>query len=251
VALLFRRSAALILPNLMATLAMGIPGALFLAALALRAAEPIYLGLKLFSFYCVWMLLSWLAYCARRAFEDAQYRHSLAEIGKWLQMRGRERSLSFLLLLALSFWMGLALGFYQASAGQFWLASAALAVIGLLAYLMISATVLDLGLASRKEPHGLAEWKASFLMALAFAPQCLAALGILLLLSGAGAFLAGPQHWWGRLLWVPAFLLPIFSAAFAAAFVVALSDEFLARSHGVGPPAFEPFEFKELMRPWR
>jgi hypothetical protein len=250
-ALLMRRSDLLILPNLQASLAMGIPAAGFFAAVALKAPEGAFVALKIFAALAVWMGLSWMAYNSRRALEDAQFRGGLAELRAWLSRRGRERLASFLLVLALAFWLGLALAFYRAASAEFWLATVALALASLAAYVAATTVLLNLALASRQEALALAEWKASLFMALAFAPQCLGALALLVLMSGAGVFVAGTQHWWGRLLWAPALGLPIFSAAFGAAFLVALSDEFLARSHGAEPPAYEPFTFGELMRPWK
>jgi hypothetical protein len=251
VALLMRHSGALILPNLQASLGMGFSVAAFLAAVALKAPMWVFVALKGFAACSAWMSCSWLSYNARMAFEDPHHHAGLAQMGTWFAARGKERLLSFLGLVLGAFWIGLALGFYGAASASWWVATLGLVIVALAAYVLASTVMMNLALASRGEAHPLAEWKGALLMALAFAPQCLGAMLVLLLLSGAGAFLAGPAHWWGRLMWVPALALPVFGAGLAAAFWVSLSDEFLARSHGVDPPAYEPFKFRELMRPWK
>jgi hypothetical protein len=250
-ALLFRNGPALIFPNLQASLGMGLVLLAYLLALGLKAPEPVFVLFKIVSTLWAWLLFSWLAYAARRAFEDPRFRPGLAEISAWGRSRGRERVLSCVAALAAGFWIGFVLAFYRALAAGGPGEAAVIAIGAVLALLGTATLVLNIGLASRLESKALAEWKAAFLMTLAFAPQSLGALFSLLVMSGAMAFLAGAGHWWGRLLLAPALALPVFGAALSAAFLVALSDEFLARSHGAEPPAYEPFHFKELLRPWR
>jgi len=250
-ALLFRRGGALIVPNLQASLGSALIVGAYLLALGLKAPGPVFALLKLAGAYAAWMLFSWLAYAARKAFEKPQFRPGLPEMGGWIRLRGRERSASFAAAMLIAFWIGLALGFYRAAAPSALWAALAFGALALALSAFLGALMLDFALASRPEAAAWPEWKASLLMALAFAPQCLAALAELTLLSGAAAFLCGAGHWWGRLLWAPALALPVFGASLAAAFLVALSDEFLARSHQREAPAYEPFHFRELIRPWR
>ena len=250
VALLFRRPEALLLPNLTASLALGALILVFAAAAALEAPQAVLSALKLCAALWFWMLLSWLAFSARQSWEGTPGGFGPRALAAWLRRRAAERSLSFALLLAGAFWTGLAINFYRAASLSYALAAGALLVSALVAALLGMAVMLNLALASRPSPEPKAEWRASLLMVLAFPAPSMAALASVLFLSGGLAFLAGPAHWWGRLLWVPTLCLPVFGAAFAAAFLVALSDEFLARSHGQEPPAYEPFRFKELIRPW-
>jgi hypothetical protein len=250
-ALLFRRAAALVLPNLQASLAMGLVALAWAASVALQTGNSGRLALKIFSAWTAWMAFSWLCRSARAALEEPNFRPGPRELKGWLISRLAERSLSLVAALAGLAWIILALGFYRDAAGDTAPALAALLIIAAMALAALAALALNFALSSRRQPALGAEWKASFLMALAFAPQTLGALAGLFLLSGAGVFLTGTERWWGRLLWAPALALPVFGAALAAAFLVALSDEFLARSRGAEPPAYEPFKFKELMHPWR
>ena len=251
VALLMRRPGALVIPNLQATLLAGLLALAFAAASALGSPAWALALLKIFCGLAAWMLASWMAYCARQAFEAPRFRPGFREAGAWLAFRWRERLLSFALVLAALFWMGLALAFYRSALERFWLAAAALALCLLFSFAGSATLALDFGLSGRREANFKAEWKAALLMGLAFAPQCLAALGACFFAFGGGALLAGGSGWLARIFWSPLLALPIFSAALTAAFWAALSDEFLARSHGQLPPAFEPFHIKELLRPWR
>lgn len=250
-ALFFRNAPSLVLPNLQASLALGLMVAAYYAALFFRAPSQVFVLLKSAAALLCWMGFSWLAFAARQAFEDPQFKPGLGSLRRHLALRGRERALSFLAAAAAAFWAGFALSFYRAAAQGTWIAAAVLAAGVLAAFIGLSALALNFGLSSRIQAQAVPEWKASFLMAAAFAPQCLGALAALAFLSGGTAMLAGNGSFLARLLWAPALAAPVFSAALAAAFLVALSDEFLAKSHGIEPPAFEPFEFRELFRPWR
>lgn len=250
-ALLARRGQPLLMANLEASLGAGLLVAAWVLAVGARLGSAALMGLKAASALAAWALFSWLAFCARRTFEDAHFRPGLAEIRRWARLRGAERALSFLAALLAAFWIGLAFSFYRSLSGGLWIGTAAFALCLLLGLAAASALALNFGLSSRLKVEPWAEWKAALLMAFAFAPQCLGALLSLLLASGAAAFISGAEHWWGRLLWAPSLTLPLFGAALLAAFLVALADEFLAASHGEAPPAYERITMMELIKPWR
>ena len=94
-----------------------------------------------------------------------------------------------------------------------------------------------------------ARWKAACLAPLAYFPACLACLAVLAYLSGIPALFLGLRHRGASLLFWPATLMPIFTPAFGALFLLALLEEFRAHSLGQPPPAAP--SFKELWQPWR
>ncbi len=222
--------------NLAATACAGLLAAAWALLAALQAGGLARNALRLFSLYAAWTLFNALAWQARRLLEadSAGAEPGLkAGLAGFLRRRLAERSLSFLALAAAAFWIGLALSFYRGAGLKL-----PLALAGIVALLTACTALCGVGLASRDPGPGMAlrcspaEWKAALFMALAFFPRCLAVLASFFLLCGGGAVLLNFEGMASRLLWAPALLLPVFSAACMAALCVALSDEFLERALG-------------------
>jgi hypothetical protein len=243
-------------PNLIFSLLVlaGLP--VWLLAVALQAPQALLALLKVLSALWVWMAFSWLCFAQREGLESRAAAAGLkGMLVQWWKARAAERALSFLALALLWAWLWLAQAFYGDAAGP-GSQSGALAAVGkasvaVLGLLLVLVQMPHFGVSARKKMNWKGEWKAAWLMGLGFIHHCVLALLSVLLMSGALAFVVGMGRLAGRLLWVPALFLPLFGAALIAAFLVCLSDEFLARSLGLPAPGRPSVRLGEWLRPWK
>lgn len=252
--LLMDAPGAVLKPNLVFSLilAAGLP--LWVLAIALHASSGLLLLVKVLSAWWVWMAFSWLCFAEREGLESrAPGLKAVFEL--WWKFRAIERALSFWVVAILLTWIVLAHGFYQTMKTQdgaaAWMAMGANIVALLLGALLVLVQLPHFGISARKKLNWKGEWKAAWLMGLAFIPHCVFALITVILLSGFGALGLGMEHFLGRVLWVPALFLPVFGAGLIAAFLVCLSDELLARSLGLPAPQQARLNLKDWWRPWK
>lgn len=241
-------------PNLFFTLLLLAVLPVWLLAVALRAPWGLLALLKVLSALWIWMAFSWLCFAEREGLES-RTASVKALLVQWWRARAVERALSFLVVGFSLSWIWLAHNFYARLADQSShaaiLAICGNVVVALLGLQLILVQLPHFGISARKKMNWKGEWKAAWLMGLAFIPQCALALMTVILMSGAMAYVVGMHHILGRLLWVPALLLPLFGAGLIAAFFVCLSDEFLARSLGLPAPVSGNTRFREWLRPWK
>ncbi len=246
--LAFSRPGGLIGPNLAFSVLVLALSPLWAAAYVLGWPPAVLGALRLFSAGWIWLATSLLCYGVRDALEG-RATPLKAMAAAWWRARVIERSLSFFGLALAAAWIAAGLYFYGGWKDSPPWARAGTLVVALAGLVLALATALDLGLSSRTRVHWKGEWKAALLMPFAFWPSCLAGALSVVLLSGSLVVVAGGNGWAGRLLGAPVFLLPVAGAAVLAAFLDALSDEFLARSMGVPEPD-AGMSLKEWLRPW-